>query len=147
MNLILIIPYTHTISHISRPLLAAMEIRKRGHDVVFAGKSQKAKFIEQEGFKVLPLYEPDPDVLFGNIRKGKIKFVSEAEIERMIEADIALYRELKPELVLTDGRFTAPISTHIAGLRHVAIVNVSSTEYRALPFIPFFEWIPEWLIR
>jgi len=95
----------------------------------------------------MPLYEPDPEMLYGNIRKGKLRFVNDTEIERMIEADLDLYKKTKPDIVLTDGRFTAPISTHIAGLKHVAIVNVSSTEYRALPYIPFFEWIPEWLIK
>lgn len=144
---IICIPYTHTLSHISRPLLVAKELRNRGHEVAFAGESLKIKFIQQEGFDVLPLYESDPGILFGNIRKGKLKFVSDAEIERMIEADLALYKEVKPDIVLTDGRFTVPISTHIAGLKHVAIVNVSSTEYRVLPYVPFFDWIPEWLIR
>ena len=146
-NTILCIPYTHAISHISRPLLVAKELRERGYEVIFAGESSKVKFIQQEGFNVLPLYEPDPDELFGNIRKGKLRFISDAEIERMIEADVALYRKVQPDFVLTDGRFTAPISTHIAGLAHAAIVNVSSTEYRALPYIPFFDWIPEWLIK
>ena len=144
---ILSLPYTHTLSHISRPLVVAKELRDRGHEVLFAGESSKIAFIQQEGFNVLPLHEPDPDKLFGNIRKGKLRFVSDEEIERMIEADISLYSEVKPDIVLTDGRFTAPISTHIAGLRHVAIVNVSSTEHRALPYIPFFDWIPEWLIK
>jgi UDP:flavonoid glycosyltransferase YjiC (YdhE family) len=144
---ILFIPYTHTISHISRPLLIAKELKDRGHDVLFAGKSPKIKLIQQEGFNVLPLHEPDPDVLYDNIRKGKLQFISNAELEQMIEADIALFKEIKPDIVLTDGRFSAPISTHIAGLKHAAIVNVSSTEYRALPYIPFFEWIPEWLIK
>ncbi|MEA3416269.1 MAG: glycosyltransferase [Thermodesulfobacteriota bacterium] len=146
-NTVLCIPHTHTLSHISRPLLVAKELRDRGHEVVFAGESPKTAFIRQEGFNVLHLHEPDPDELFGNIRKGKLRFISDAEIERMIEADFSLYSEVKPDIVLTDGRFTAPISTHIAGLRHVAIVNVSSTEYRALPYIPFFQWIPEWLIK
>jgi len=144
---ILVLPYTHTLSHISRPLLVAKELQDRGHKIVFAGESPKIKFIQQEGFEVMPLYEPDPEMLYGNIRKGKLRFVTDTEIERMIEADLNLYKKVKPDIVLTDGRFTAPISAHIAGLKHVAIVNVSSTEYRALPYIPFFEWIPKWLIR
>ena len=115
--------------------------------MVFAGESPKTNFIRKEGFNVLPLYEPDPDTLFGNIRKGELRFISAAEIERMIEADISLYSEVKPDIVLTDGRFTAPISTHIARLVHAVIVNVSSTEYRALPYIPFFDWIPQRLIK
>jgi UDP:flavonoid glycosyltransferase YjiC (YdhE family) len=84
---ILCIPYTHTLFHISRPLLVAKELRNRGHEIVFAGESPKIKFIQQEGFDVVPIYEPDPDRLFGNIRKGKLKFVDDAELERMIEAD------------------------------------------------------------
>jgi len=145
--MILCIPYSHTLSHISRPLLVAKELRNRGHGVVFAGESTKTKFIEQEGFNVLPFHEPDPNMLYGNIRKGKLRFVPDTEIERMIEADLALYKKVKPDIVLTDGRFTAPLSTHIAGLKHIAIVNVSSTEYRALPYIPFFEWLPERVIK
>ncbi|NTU42293.1 MAG: UDP glycosyltransferase, partial [Nitrospirales bacterium] len=123
-------------------LSVAGELRKRGHEILFAGESPKIRFIQQEGFEVLPLYEPDPAILFGNIRKGKLRFVSDAELERMLNADLALYKEAKPDIVLTDGRFTAPISTHIAGIRHAAIVNVSSTEYRANPYIPFFDWLP-----
>jgi UDP:flavonoid glycosyltransferase YjiC (YdhE family) len=144
---ILCIPYTHTLSHISRPLLIAKELRARTNDVIFAGESRKIAFIQNEGFQVLPLYEPDPDMLYGNIRNGKLRFVSDAEIEKMIAADLALYKKAGPDLVLTDGRFSAPISAHIAGIKHAAIVNVSSTEYRSLPYIPFFEWLPDWIIK
>ena len=92
-----------------------------GHEIIFAGEDTKIEFIKQEKFNVISLYEPDSEVLFDNIRKGKLKFVSNKVIERMIEADLSLYDKVKPDIVLTDGRFTAPISTHIAGLKHVAI--------------------------
>ena len=59
----------------------------------------------------------------------------------MITADRALFRQVKPDLVLSDGRFSAPLSTGIEGLKHAAVVNVSSTAYRALPYIPFFDWV------
>jgi UDP:flavonoid glycosyltransferase YjiC (YdhE family) len=145
--MVLCIPYTYTLSHISRLLFVAKVLKMKGYEVVFCGESSKVNFINQEGFIVIPLYEPDPHLLYGNIRKGKLRFIDNATIERMIEADLDLYQKVKPDIVLTDGRFTAPISTQIAGIKHVAIVNVSSTEYRALPYVPFFDWIPEWLIR
>ena len=139
---ILVLPYTHMLSHVSRPLLVAKGLRDRGCEVIFAGESEKKKFIESEGFTVLPLYEPDPSLLLDNIRKGRLKFTSDAEIEAMIEADIALYEEVKPDIVLSDFRLSAPISTQLSGLKHVAIVNASSTEYRSLPYAPLFDWIP-----
>lgn len=144
---ILCLPYTHALSHLSRPLLVAQELAARGHELIFAGESPKKVFIETEGFTVLPLHEPDPGQLFGNIRARRMRFIDEAEIERMVAADLALYEAVHPDLVLSDGRFSAPISTQIDGIKHAAIVNVSSTTYRALPYIPFFEWTPEWLLN
>jgi UDP:flavonoid glycosyltransferase YjiC (YdhE family) len=142
---ILAFPYSHTLSHVSRPLLLAIELRKRNFEVVFAGEKQWS-FVKENGFEVIPVYEPDPKLLYDNIRKGKLRFISDDEVEKIIRADLALYEKVCPDLVLSDGRFTAPISTHIAGLKHAAIVNVSSTEYRALPYIPLFDWIPDGII-
>jgi len=140
---ILVLPYSHTLSHISRPLAVAQELRRRGHELIFAGESAKTSFIKEQGFQVVPLFEINPELLYGNIRAGKLRFASDADIDRMIAADLALFEQVRPDVVLSDGRFTAPISCHIAGIRHAAIVNVSSTEYRALPYVPFFDWIPE----
>jgi len=144
---ILVQPYTQILSHTFRPILVAKELRRRGHDVVFAGGSPKTKFIQKDGFDVLPMYEPDSEVIWSNIRNGKIKFVPDTELDSMIQSDIELYRAVKPDLVLTDFRFSAPISTHIVGIKHAAIVNASSSEYRAFPFIPLFEWVPHWLVK
>ena len=139
---ILCLPYTHTLSHISRPLAIAVELRKRGHTVIFAGESPHDRFIRCESFDVLPAYQIAPEVLFGRIRDGKLQFVNVNELEKMITADLELYSQVEPDLVLSDGRFSAPISTGIARLKHAAVVNVSSTAYRALPYIPFFDWLP-----
>ena len=143
---ILCMPYTHTLSHVSRPLAVAVELRRRGHEVVFAGEGSKIEFIEREGFPVVPLYEPDPLEIYGNIREGRLRFVSNSDINKMMTADIELYSKIRPDLVLSDGRFTAPISCHIASIAHAAIVNVSSTEYRALPYVPLFGWLPSLIV-
>lgn len=144
---ILCLPYTHTLSHISRPLAIAVELRGRGHEVVFAGDSPKDHFIRGQGFEVLPAYQVAPEILFNRIRKGELKFVHTDELHAMIDGDRELFRQVKPDLVLSDGRFSAPLSTGVDRIPHAAIVNVSSTEYRALPYIPFFDRLPEQLVR
>ncbi len=139
---LLIIPYTPTLSHISRPLEIAKFLKKSGFSIVFAGfntKKSKLSFIEDEGFNSLPLYEPDPDILFNNIRRGELAFVSRSTLTKMIRSDILLFNKVKPDLVLTDGRFSAMISTQIYGVPHAAVVNASSTEYRSVPYIPMFD--------
>ena len=139
---ILCIPYSHTFSHLARPLAVALELQRRGHEVHFAGESPKLVHASAAGFMVHALCEPEPERLFGNIRDGKLRFVATGELTRMIEADLELAGRIRPDVVLTDGRFSAGVSMQIGGYRHAAIVNVSSCEYRALPYIPFFEWIP-----
>lgn len=139
---ILVIPYTPTLSHVSRPLEIGKVLRNKGLHILFAGfrtKKSKISFIESEEFKCLPLYEPDSDIIFNNIRKGKIEFVSDSIIDEMIKADINLLESVKPDIVLTDGHFSAMISSQIIGIPHAAIVNASSTEYRSIPYIPLFE--------
>jgi len=143
---VLCIPYTHALSHVSRPLAVAVELRRRGHEIVFAGEGNKLSFVQQDGFQTLPLFEPDPRVLYDNIRQRRLRFVSDADIDLMLEADLELYSKTKPDLVLTDGRFTAPISCHIASVKHAAIVNASSTEFRALPYVPLFDRLPEMIL-
>lgn len=144
---ILCLPYTHTLSHISRPLAIAAELRARGHDIIFAGDSPKDHFIRGEGFEVLPAYQVEPDILFNRIRQGKLQFVSDDELYKLIAADRDLYRQVRPDLVLSDGRFSAPLSAGLDGIAQAAVVNVSSTEYRALPYIPFFEGLPEKIFK
>ena len=137
---ILIIPFTPTLSHLSRPLEIAKALDRRGHEVIFAGHGSlksKLKFAMHEGFECRFIYEPDPDDVFNNIRQGKLAFVSSQDLLRMISDDMRLIAAVKPDLVLTDGRFSAMISTQLSNVSHAAIVNASSTEYRALPYIPF----------
>ncbi|UZP67534.1 hypothetical protein N1030_00790 [Desulfovibrio mangrovi] len=96
------------------------------------------RILEQEGFNTFPLFEPDPKQLFDNIRDGKLRFVDENTLDKMIDADVELFKSVRPDVVLTDGRFSARISTYIAKVPHAAIVNVSSTAYRANPYVPLF---------
>ncbi|WP_429885930.1 glycosyltransferase [Geoalkalibacter halelectricus] len=146
---ILCLPYTHTLSHVSRLLVVARVLRERGHEVIFAGAGPETKshFIKKEGFATLPFYQINPNDLFGRIREGKMKFVTEDELEKMIQSDREVYREVRPDVVMADGRFSSMISAGIDNIPHAAIVNVSSTEYRALPYVPFFDWLPQSLAK
>ncbi len=143
---ILCVPYGHALSHVSRPLLLAGELRARGHQVVFAGGGRELAWAERQGFEVIPVEELPHEVLFGRIRARKLAFIRAGELDGLVAADLRLFAEVNPHLVLTDGRISARISTHLAGLKHAALVNVSSTHHRAVPYAPLFEWVrPSWL--
>ncbi|WP_187149355.1 glycosyltransferase [Desulforapulum autotrophicum] len=140
---ILVLPYTHTLSHLSRPLEISKRLSSQGYKISFGGDSSKIHFIKDEGFEVHSAYEPDPNILFNNIRNRKLNFVDNDTLDLMIESDLRLFEKLKPDIVITDGRFSAMISTQIAGLKHAAIVNASSTAYRAIPYFPLFNGLTD----
>jgi len=135
-NTILVLPFSHTLSHLSRPLVVSKHLKENGHKIIYGAGSPKTGFIEDEGFEVLPSFEPDPDLLFSNIRSNKIRFVSDETIEKMIASDIALIEQTQPDLILSDGRFSVPVSAQVCGIKHAGIVNASSTDFRAIPYLP-----------
>ncbi|SHG26154.1 UDP:flavonoid glycosyltransferase YjiC, YdhE family [Desulfacinum infernum DSM 9756] len=135
---ILALLYGYTLSHVSRPLVVAEELRKRGYDVVFAGSGAALRFPAERGFTVYPLEEIPYETLFGRIRKKRLRFIETDELWRLVTADLRLLTRLSPDLVLSDGRLSARLSTAYLGIPHAAIVNVSSTHHRREPYVPLF---------
>jgi UDP:flavonoid glycosyltransferase YjiC (YdhE family) len=142
---LLCLPYSPTLSHVSRLLALAGTLRSAGVEVVFAGSGKEMRHVEAARFSTVDLWEPPQEELFGAIRARKLRFVSRATLRRMVEADLGLYRDLHPTAVLSDGRFSAPISTQVASIAHGAVVNASSTRFRSLPYMPLFAAPGAWL--
>jgi len=130
---------------VSRLLALACALRSRGTEALFAGTGREMAHVAASGFAIHPIWEPEPEVLFGAIRARKVHFVTTEILRAMVEADLALFEELGPTAVLTDGRLSAPISTRVASLPHGAIVNASSTRFRAIPYLSLFAAPGQWL--
>jgi MGT family glycosyltransferase len=134
---ILALPYGNSIAHVSRLLEIAKILRGRGHEVIFASEGKYLDIVRHENFTVLEL----PDVSLEQIttafrtRNFSLLYGSACEIEAYVQAELALYRRVKPDLVLTDARRTALISTKLANLPHAAVANAHLTNYSQLPLL------------
>lgn len=135
------LPYGYILAHVVRLLEIAKELKKRRYKIIFAGAGHYLHLIKKEGFDVLSLLEANHQNLMSAIRKNKIKFIGFEELENLVKADISLYRKINPNLVLSDGRISALLSTRIYGVLHGAIVNASSTEYRSVPYLPLLPFL------
>lgn len=144
---LLCLPYSPTLSHVSRLLSVAGVLRSWGTDVIFAGSGKEMAHVVAEGFPTKSIWEPKQEELFGAIRARKLNFVSREVLRRMVRVDLELFAEVQPQAVVTDGRLSAMISTQLASLPHGAIVNASSTRFRSIPYTPFFatpgRWVPQ----
>lgn len=125
----------HALAHVSRQLEIAKTLRARGHEVSFGGHGKYLKVAEMDGFSTRELPYTPNERLVRVIRSQRLwELYPEADLNQYIEAELAFYDELKPDLVLLDNRVTGRTSAEMAGLRTVATLNVHMSNYRRIPF-------------
>ena len=126
---ILMLPYGHSLARVSRLLEIAKRLKAMGSAVAFAGSGKYLRLAREAGFGVEPLMELDADVVARHANRASLGFHNRESIERFVEAELAMYREHKPALVVSDFRPTARISTSVAGLPYASITNAMYTEH------------------
>ena len=132
---ILALSNAHALAHVSRQLEIAKALRQRGHDVILGGHGKYLKVAEMDGFSIRELPYISLERVIRTIRSQRLwELYPESELVGFIEAELALYDEVKPDLVLLDNRVTGRTSAEKAGLRTVAALNVHMSNYRRIPF-------------
>ena len=132
---ILALSNSHALAHVSRQLEIAKALRRRGHDMVLAGHGKYLKVAEMDGFSIRELPYISLERVIRTIRSQRLwELYPESELVGFIEAELALYEDFKPDLVLLDNRVTGRTSAEKAGLRTVAVLNVHMSNYRRIPF-------------
>ncbi|MDD5389582.1 MAG: glycosyltransferase [Gallionellaceae bacterium] len=137
---ILAIPNAHALAHVSRLLEIAKILRKKGHEILFAGHGKYLQIAELDGFATRELPYITVEQVVRAVRTQKLwELYRTEELEYFIEAELALYAEFQPELVLLDNRPTARTSAEKAGLRTAAVLNVHMSNYRRIPFLSYVQ--------
>lgn len=126
----------NALAHISRLLEIAKVLRSNGHEIVFAGYGEYLQVAEQNGFATRELPYISRQQLIESVRSQKNlrNLYQYEQLKEFVEAELALYREFSPDLVMLDNRPTGRISAEKAGLRTVAVLNVQMSNYRKIPF-------------
>ena len=125
----------HALAHVSRALEVARALRRRGHDVHFAGHGTYLAVAGAAGFPTHELpYVTIEQVRIATRSRRLWTLFPEPLVQACIDAELALYRRLKPDVVLLDNRCTARTSSEHAGIRSVAILNVHMSAQRRIPF-------------
>lgn len=128
----------HALAHVSRLLEIAKVLRERGHDVLFAGFGKYLPVAGWDGFATRELPYITVERVVHAVRTQRLwELYREDELETFIGAELALYEEIRPDLVLIDNRPTARTSAENAGIRSAAVLNVHMSNYRAIPFFSY----------
>ena len=131
---ILAIPSAIGLSHMTRLLLIARELRKREAEVAFAFK-EKHRFLEQDGFEVFPVSDVSITDFSGNVFAA----YTPQFVEQCVEEELKAIKTFQPDAIVGDLRLTAAISSRLAGIPYISVVNSYMTDY----FNPVDVMIPE----
>ncbi len=135
MAKILVLMNAHALAHVSRPLEVAKVLRGRGNDIVFTGHGKYLGIAAKDGFETVELPYIPVQQLVEAVRSQRLgQLYEDEQISEYINAELALYKQLQPDLAIVDNRPTAAISAEIAGIKTVSILNVHMSQHKEIPF-------------
>ena len=141
MNLrLLIVPEAISLAHVSRCLKVAVAARERGHQVRIASAPPYRHLLTDAGFDVQELYSVPPSVALRAIRRGRTLYTREV-LRKYVDSDLAVLRGQPIDAVIGDLRLSLDISSELAGVPYVSILNAYWTPYYAPP-LPAPETFP-----
>lgn len=143
MTSILIAVTGGSIAHTLRPLPIALRLRRLGARVVFGGTGPYVRFLEEQGFPVVPL----PMLDYGRVCKmmdsERFHLRGLAEYRSAVAAQRCYLDGLKPDLVLQDGPDPAlPLAAFEAGIEHVSLANATVFGFAGpQQVVPYRPWL------
>ena len=123
MKTILVLSLGASMAHVVRPLEVAKLLREMDYRVVFAGGGNSLQIARQAGFELRHLPEWDLDSLIAKIKNNSKVIHDPEQIDEWVKAELDLFTEVRPDVVLEDLRITCGISTAVAGIPRISIQN------------------------
>ncbi len=122
-------PHAVTIAHLIRPLLAAGELKKRGHEVFFGLTNLKfSHLLDKEGIPFKQISGIDSEKAIEIVRNYRynIKEVV-SQLNQDLGSDLKLIEEFNPHLVVNDMRFTVKMACRLKKIPYAIILNAYYT--------------------
>ena len=133
------------LSSVTRQIMCARAFQERGFSVSFAGQGEFLEMAATEGFPVYELLSLDPKKFLRKLRSIEKGFSSllqfarwawkEIDLERLVQQEVNLFRQVKPRMIISEERVTAVLSARITGLPHASLRNAYRTPYSVFPLL------------
>jgi UDP:flavonoid glycosyltransferase YjiC (YdhE family) len=133
MGLILFLPYFHELGTTIGLVDLALTLRDLGNECIFAGEGKFINIPESHGFKVESLTEINFDLYRKHIDKGNLTFHNIRSIKEHVAAELTLYKKIRPDIIISQGRTTPAISARVANIPLICVTISFLTRYYSLP--------------
>jgi UDP:flavonoid glycosyltransferase YjiC (YdhE family) len=119
---ILFVAENVTLAQVVRLFALAKALPEEDYEVHFASSSFDPLVFEGSHFVKHPLFTLDKRKVLGRMDAGK-RLYERSELREYVDAELALFDEVEPDLVVGDFRLSLPVSTRQRGVRHAALIN------------------------
>ena len=129
---VLIFFHGYSLAHTIRPLVVGRALRERGYPVEFAGVGAHTARIADEGFPVYEIETMPQSRMDEYVSRSDYGYYNAEWIDRCVQAERALLRQLRPALALADMRPTLRLSASLEGV-DIALIKAAYNQ----PDYPF----------
>ena len=111
-----------TLAHVARPIAAMAALRDTPVESTFACDPRAREFVGAADVPWRPVASIDPRAFLDRLRRGTAVY-DETTLRRYVDADLALIREIKPDLVIGDFRLSLSVSARVARVPYATIAS------------------------
>lgn len=129
MTKALFLPVGIGLAHVGRSIMVARQLQEKGVNVVFGAGTDAIPILKKENLLYRSLLEFEREVYEEKIKKNNPFVYTRRLVERFVLAELKLYKQEKPDVIVYDTRLTAKISAKITGIPSVSITNVDATPF------------------
>ncbi|MCQ9372889.1 glycosyltransferase [Methyloversatilis sp. XJ19-13] len=144
---ILLVAEGATLAHVSRPLVLADAFTGMGHEVVLAAPVRYAWTWKDAPFEVMPLDAQSPEIFARRLAAGDPLY-DFATLDRYVDLDRTLIRDVRPDLIVGDFRLSLCVSARLEQVRYVSLSNAYWSPYFVqsgawpVPDLPLTRFLP-----
>jgi UDP:flavonoid glycosyltransferase YjiC (YdhE family) len=134
-----------TLAHVARPVALARKLVARGYRPIIAADPRFAGLCPPEGWDTTEIRSIATADFLRALARGKPVYEL-ATLERYVEEDLALLRDVRPAVVVGDFRISLSVSARVAGVPYINISNAYWSPHARprwhAPTMPWSRYLP-----
>jgi len=111
-----------TLAHVARPTVLARGLDPATHDICLAAHPRYSNVLGELPFAFRPIQSISSEQFLAALARGAPLYDVNT-LCAYVEEDLALLRELRPNVVVGDFRLSLAVSARLAGVRYLTITN------------------------
>ena len=124
-----------TLAQVVRLAALAARLDRARYEVHFACGPADAVAFEGSGLEPLPLFTIDRQRALKKIDRGE-RLYERAVLERYVDEELALFEQVRPDLVVGDFRLSLAVSARLRGIPFAALINAYMSPFAVRDSFP-----------